>query len=381
MKKSLKIVALTIIIGLWSFCYTVKAENISDLQAQKDEIKQELSNATESLDGIQIELTDALEAVSRLEAQIVEGEEDLSKINNEIKEIEAEIRKTQEQLRIVEESYEKQRLMCQKRLVALYEMGETSYLDVLLNSKSISDFISNYYLIGEIAQYDNDLLDTIKREKTKIQEIKEQIVEKNNNLKANKDAQERTLIALENTRTIKNSYVSNLTQEEQELQAQIDEYQSKLKSLDSQILFLTAGEITGDYVGGEFSWPAPGYKTITSTFGTRFHPILKIYKTHTGTDIGAPYGATVVAANSGVVTTSSYLGGYGNAVIIDHGGGVCTIYAHGSELIAKVGETVERGQEIMKVGSTGMSTGPHLHFSVTVNGQYVDPMPYLTGSN
>lgn len=377
-----KYIIIAIITVIICTCFTmVNAENVSDLQAQKEQIKQELSIANENLENLEVKLTEALEAVSKVEAQIVEGEAELTKTTEAIEQLQEEISQTQEKLNIIENDYEKQRKICEKRLVALYEMGETTYLDVLLNSKSITDFISNYYLIGEIAQYDNDLLDTIKREKDKIEQIKEQITKKNESLKAIQENQEKTLIALENAKTIKNSYVSNLSVEEQNVQKQIEKYQSQLNTLDSQILFLTVGELGEDYVGGEFLWPAPGYKTITSPFGTRLHPILKTYRTHYGVDIGAPLGAYIVAANSGVVTTASYLSAYGNAVIIDHGGGVSTIYAHGSEILTSVGTQVNRGDIIMKAGSTGLSTGPHLHFGVSINGKYVDPLPYLKGSN
>lgn len=380
MKKKF-IMVLIVVLLICTAYSTINAENLSDLQAQKEQIKNELSSANENLEGLQVELTEALEEVSKVEAQIAEGEAELEETTAKLKELEKEIKQIQEKLNVIETDYEKQKDMFEKRIVALYEMGETTYLDVLLSSKSITDFISNYYLIGEVAQYDSELLDTIEREKNKIEQIKEQITQKNNDLKLAKTNQEKTLIALENAKTIKNSYVNNLTQEEQEIKTKIDEYQSQLNSLDSKILILTTGEIGEDYVGGEFLWPAPGYKTITSPFGTRFHPILHIYRTHYGIDIGAPKGAYVVAANSGVVTTASYLSSYGNAVIIDHGGGVSTVYAHGSEILTTVGTKVNKGDIIMKVGSTGLSTGPHLHFGVTVNGKYVNPMPYLTGTN
>ena len=357
------------------------AENDSDLQAKKDEIKQNLSQANEELENLKIELTDNLEAISRLDLQIEEGEAELEETNKKLEILKEEIDEVKERLERVEKSYNKQKDIGTKRLVALYEMGETSYLDVLLNSKNIQDFISNYYLIGEIAEFDKDLLDTIEREKKQVKQISEELAVKQENLSSIQASQEKTLIALENAKTIKNSYANSLTEEEKQLQDKINGYQSELNTLDSQILYLTVGEVGTDYIGGEFLWPAPGYKTITSPFGTRVHPILHTVKTHTGLDIGAPYGASAVAANSGVVTTSSYLGGYGNCVIIDHGGGICTLYAHGSQLIAKVGDYVERGQVVMKVGSTGMSTGPHLHFGVTVNGKYVDPLPYLRGAN
>lgn len=380
MKKKF-IMVLIVVLLICTAYSTINAENLSDLQAQKEQIKNELSSANENLEGLQVELTEALEEVSKIEAQIADGEAELEETTAKLEELEKEIKQIQEKLNVIETDYEKQKDMFEKRIVALYEMGETTYLDVLLSSKSITDFISNYYLIGEVAQYDSELLDTIEREKNKIEQIKEQITQKNDDLKLAKTNQEKTLIALENAKTIKNSYVNNLTQEEQAIKTKIDEYQSQLNSLDSKILILTTGEIGEDYVGGEFLWPAPGYKTITSPFGTRFHPILHIYRTHYGIDIGAPKGAYVVAANSGVVTTASYLSSYGNAVIIDHGGGVSTVYAHGSEILTTVGTKVNKGDIIMKVGSTGLSTGPHLHFGVTVNGKYVNPMPYLTGTN
>ena len=370
------IIILTTIITNISY-----AENIEELQNEKQQIKDELSKANEELEHMQIELTDNLTAISKIDLQIQEKDGEWQKTNEELEKIKQEINVIKEKLNRLEKSYNKQKDMCEKRLVALYEMGKTTYLDVLLNSKNITEFISNYYLIGEIAEYDNDLLDTIQREKNSIETISKDLNTKNEELNSIKASEEKTLVALENARTIRNSYVNSLSEDEKKLKEQADECQNKLNLIDSQILFLTVGEIDSDYVGGEFLWPTPGYKTITSYFGTRLHPILKTYRIHYGIDIGAPNGAYVVAANSGVVTTSSYLSASGNAIIIDHGGGVSTLYAHASELIAQVGDKVEKGDVIMKVGSTGLSTGPHLHFGISINGKYVDPLPYLKASN
>ena len=358
-----------------------QAENLSELKENKEQVINELNKVNEELENLQIKLTDNLTAINQIEAQIQNSESEIEKTNKEINELKQEIEKVRERLEYVKKIYEKQKNICEKRLVALYEMGDTTYLDVLLNSKSISDFISNYYIIGEIAQYDKELLETIQREKKLVEEINEQMAQKQDDLQNVQLAQERTLIALENAKTIKDSYTNSLTEEEKALQEKINGYQSMLDKIDSQILFLTVAEIGEEYVGGEFLWPTPGYYTITSPFGMRFHPILQIYRMHTGMDIGAPMGADVVAANSGVVTASSYLGAAGNAIIIDHGGGVCTLYGHASELIAQVGDHVEKGDVIMKIGSTGLSTGPHLHFGISINGQYVDPLPYLKGNN
>lgn len=131
--------------------------------------------------------------------------------------------------------------------------------------------------------------------------------------------------------------------------------------------------------GSTLTWPVPGYYTITSRYGNRWHPVHEENRFHTGIDISGSgiNGKNVVAAADGVVILSQYYGGYGNTVVIDHGGGMTTLYAHGSELLVSVGQKVSRGQAIMKVGSTGVSTGPHLHFEVRINGSHTNPLPYL----
>lgn len=377
-----KCIAILIIVVMICGIYGIaNAVNMDDLQTEKEKITQELNEANQGLEDIQIELTEALEAINKIEAQIIEGETKLQETKSEIAKLEEEIKQTKKKLEYIQKDYDEQKEALENRLVALYEMGETTYLDVLLNSKNITDFISRYYLIGEIAEYDNDLLETIEREKNKIEEISKQLYEKNETLKIAKNNQEKTLIALENARTIKNSYAAELTEEELNTQKQIEEYNKKLDTIDAQMLFLAMGDGNTEFIGGEFAWPAPGFTTITSPFGMRFHPILHYYRMHNGIDIATPTGTLIVASNSGIVTTASYVGSYGNVVMIDHGGGVTSAYAHGSEIIAKVGQKVEKGDVILKAGSTGLSTGPHLHFEICVNGKYVNPLPYVTNAN
>lgn len=131
------------------------------------------------------------------------------------------------------------------------------------------------------------------------------------------------------------------------------------------------------YVGGEFTWPCPASRYISSSFGNRLHPTLNVWKFHTGIDIGCSAGKNIVAAASGKVIMSQWYGGYGNCVMIDHGGGIVTLYGHASKLLVSKGQVVKQGQVIALVGSTGRSTGPHLHFEVRKNGQYIDPMSYF----
>ncbi len=380
MKK--KCIAISIIVVILCAIYGITyAVNMDDLQKEKERITQELNETNKGLENLQIEITEALEAINKIEAQIIEGETKLQETEDEISKLEKEIKQAKEKLKYIQKDYNAQKEALENRLVALYEMGQTTYLDVLLNSKNITDFISRYYLIGEIAEYDNDLLETIEREKNKIEEISKQLSEKNETLKTAKNMQEKTLIALENAKTIKNSYAAELTEEELNTQKQIEEYNSKLDNIDAQMAILAMVDGNSEYIGGEFLWPIPGYTIITSPFGMRFHPILHYYRSHNGIDIGAKTGAPVIAANSGTVITASYVGSYGNVVMIDHGGGIVSNYGHGSKILVKVGQVVEKGEVIMEAGSTGLSTGPHLHFEIKVNGKFVNPLPYVTKAN
>lgn len=162
---------------------------------------------------------------------------------------------------------------------------------------------------------------------------------------------------------------ASLEELESELQDEADQLTSVIKNL----------QLAETYVGGEMMWPVPDHYTITSPFGNRFHPISKTYKMHTGIDISCPRNTDVVAAQSGTVIYSGWYSGYGKVIIVDHGGGYSTLYGHNDGLVGKVGQSVKKGELIAKSGSTGYSTGPHVHFEVRINGEYVDPLNYVKG--
>lgn len=356
-----------------------KALDSDELEKQRAELRQKIDQAGKSLENINVELTENLEAIHKLDEEIYGYEEQIKIISQNLDSIEKQIKETEEQLKSIEKRYNKQKEVLEKRLVAYYEAGPTRYLDVLLNSKSIINFITNYYLIAEVAEYDKGLLDSIEQEKRQIEQIESNLKISKENLKTIKSEQKKIAISLENSKVVRNSYINKLTEKELKIQEEINLYQDELDLIELEIL-ITALESNGnsEYVGGTFAWPAPGYYTITSPYGMRFHPIIKLYRLHSGMDIGAPMGSYVIAANDGIVTKATYSYSYGNMVMIDHGGGVSTLYAHGSEIISKVGDVVKRGDVIMKVGSTGWSTGPHLHFEIIINGNAIDPFPYVT---
>lgn len=380
MPKKIILTCLLIVVVLVSFTTVVIADDLIDLQNRKNELNNQITEANEQVENIQIELTDTLKQIDNLDQKIETYQGQVDELNGKLETLQNQIKIAEEKLTNLENNYKIQRKTFQNRIVAQYEAGDVQYLDVLLSSNTLSEFISNYYLIGEIAKYDRNLLDNIDRQKNEIEKIKTTLTEREKNLKTVKENKEKTATALENAKVIKNSYAKQLTDSEKETQSKIAEYQRELDNLEAQIVTITSIKVGEDYVGGEFAWPAPGYSTITSKYGMRVHPILKTHRVHSGTDIAMPMGAYIIAANDGVVTKAGYSStGYGNMVLIDHGGGVSTLYGHGSEILVQTGQTVKRGDIIMKAGSTGWSTGPHLHFEVRINGQHVDSLPYITG--
>ncbi len=350
----------------------------SELEQKRMELKAKIDEADKNLEEINIDLTENLEAINNLDKDIYVYEEQIKNITQNINEIERKINETETNLETIEARYAHQKELLETRLVNAYEAGPTRYLDVLLNSKSIVDFISKYYLIADVLEYDKGLLESIENEKIQITEIENSLIASRDNLKTIRIDQKKLMTDLENAKVERSSYINKLTEREKEIQKDLETYNDELELVEVEIQMATINMQDVQFTGGTFEWPVPGYHVVTSPYGMRFHPILKTYRVHTGTDIGAPTGTYAIAANDGLVTTATYSSSYGNMIIIDHGGGISTLYAHASELIAHVGDVVKRGDPILKVGSTGWSTGPHLHFEIRVNGQAIDAYPYIT---
>lgn len=376
MRKSRGMAYIAILIILVVTTVSFGAD-ISELESKRDEINIQKEETNNQITEIQSQLSETLQEIQELTEKIEGYEQEISQLLEDEEKLKNDIEDLEEKLEISEHNYNKQKKLLEDRLVALYEAGETSYLDVLLDSKSISDFISNYYLISEIAKCDTELLTDMEQEKIKIQNNKEQLEEKKETLKKARIDKEKTNIVLENTMVLRNNYLSQLTEEEKQLQEKINIYNEELKKVESDILLLTSVNLSEEYIGGLMSWPVPGYSRITSPFAMRVHPITHVYKLHTGIDIGAPEGANFIAVTDGLVIKAGWSAAYGNMVIIDHGGGVTTLYAHGSKIMVEVGDLVSRGDIVLKVGSTGYSTGPHAHFEVRIDGKYVQPLNFL----
>ena len=359
-------------------CNTVLAEGIETLEGRRVYIEEQLQERNLQMEALQERITDTLAGISALDERIETHTHELNVLNLQLIRVTRDVEEAEVELYRIEETYLIHRRAFEQRLVAQYIAGETRYLDVLLSSNSLVEFVSTFFLISEVAQHDANLMSSIERQRRALSEARYLLTERQAALRRLTDNERRTIVALENTRIIRNDYVRRLSEEEQEVQAQIDGFRVVLANIEDEIMALAVLHMDGTFVGGEFAWPAPGFYRITSPFGIRIHPIFRYSRMHTGLDIGMPTGAAIVAANDGVVIRAGYMGGYGNTVMIDHGGGVITLYAHGSRILSNVGDRVGRGQPIMLAGSTGWSTGPHLHFEIRINGIFVDPLPYIT---
>lgn len=375
-KKILSIIILIVVIATctgWTF-----ASSVSELQDKQNQTQQNIKDSEEKLNQVKEEKNETLSEIEELSSQITESQEQLNKLNNQVKDLEKQIKVVEQELKEAQEKQEAQQKALEQRIVAQYKTGTLSYWEILLNPESPLKFLSNLHMFNKIAQYDNDLINSIEEEKEKIEKKKEDLNNKKSELKIAKADAEKENVKLKNAKAQKNSKLAKLSDDEKKIQEQIDAEEAELANIKKQIQQAQeANNIPPKYTGGKLAWPTPGYYTITSKYGMRIHPIFHVWKLHAGIDLGAPKGANFVAAEDGTVITSRLSSSYGNMVVIDHGGGLTTLYAHGTTRLVSVGDKVKRGQAVLTVGSTGNSTGNHAHFEVRVNGSAVDPLPYL----
>lgn len=376
-KKIIPILTVIILLSCFFFIPKIKA---STLEEQKQENQGKREQAEKDLEYVQEELSEAVVKIQELDDKIRTAENEIAGMDEKLIDLQTKVEETTQNLQIVQKNYDENKKIMENRLVVMYECGDVTYLDLLLRSSSLVEFLSNYYIIEEIVRSDNELLASIEKEKDEIETTKKQLEQQKAELKLLKVKQEQTRIIMQNNKTIQQNEIDKLSDNEKELQQKIQEYKDEEARIEN-LIKLASGQYTynGEYSGGVMAWPIAKEGTyITSNYGTREHPIQGIIKTHTGIDIGnAGFGAPVIAAADGIVSMASYYGGYGNCVMINHGNGISTLYGHGQKILTTVGTEVKKGDLIMEVGSTGLSTGPHLHFEVRINGVHTNPLQYL----
>lgn len=358
-------------------------ENLS-LSEQKQKLEEKIQQANSDLEYVQGELSASLQKTLELDDKIVDYESEIRQYEQEISDLQNTIENTAVTLKEIEEKCKQQEQLLEKRLVAMYQAGETSYLDFLLTSDGIIDFISNYYLVAEISEYDTNLLNETEKQKKNIEEIKQKYDNDKAQIKIKKAKVMQMSTIMQNNKALQIIYQSQLSEQEIELRNQIEQYKQQEKNVEASIA--QALNFTSHYglkySGGIMAWPVVKEGSfITSDYGTREHPISGVIKKHTGIDISGGYGVPIIAAADGIVSFAGTLGGYGNCVVVDHGDGISTLYGHGQLVKTTVNAEVKKGDVIMEMGSTGNSTGPHLHFEVRINNVPTNPISYLRDNN
>ena len=373
-----KITAITsIVLIVCIICTCVYAKDITELQNESNELTQNLNESNNRLQAVQEQLSEHMQKLQELDNKMAEAQNELEQINIQVEDVMGQIEENETKLEQAQKEYDDLQQILDDRILTMYKAPKLQFLEVLLSSTSVTDFLSNYYGMKELMEYDKKLLEDVKTRKAEIETTKKILEEKKKQAVEAKQSQQKKTQVITNTKTMREYYISQLSEQERELQTKIDEYNTQVAEIEAEIKLLALNSISEDYIGGALTWPVPGYTSLTSLYGMRVHPITGAYKLHTGIDISAPLNTSFVAAANGIVSKATFNTAYGNMVIIDHGGGVQTLYAHGNEILVQVGQTVSAGTEVLKVGSTGYSTGPHAHFEIRINGQTVNPLDYL----
>jgi murein DD-endopeptidase MepM/ murein hydrolase activator NlpD len=378
MKKRRIVAFLLIIIILSLNVVQAYGETVDELRKRQKDINNRIDKTNNEIKSMQSQTKDISKQIEELDLKIDGAATELSKVENELDKLRLKITETEKELNAAEEKLAEQEDTFNQRLRVMYKNGNVGYLEVLLSSGNIKDFLSRKDMIQSIAEYDKDLIRFMKEQRDIIDQKKTELEAQRASVEVTKSKIEARKKNLESVSREKELLMSKLQKDIKAYEKEYDKLNEYAKSIESKIVKLQRN--TNPYTGGKMSWPVPGHSRISSYYGYRIHPIFKTKKLHTGVDIPAPTGTAVKAAADGIVIHTDWLGGYGKAVMVDHGSGIVTLYGHNSAITVKNGTNVKRGDTIAKVGSTGNSTGPHCHFEVRKNGAYVDPMPWLKGN-
>lgn len=412
-KKAVRTIAAVIAIilvvtlaagSLFSAIGTAQAASVSDLKTQLSSIDKQKEEIQAVLDDLEGQMGSTTQKLQALQDQLNLTQEDITATEEVIERLEDEIATKEEEIEVAQKELDEKTELFETRMRVMYENGnEIGYLDVLFGSRSFGEMLSRMETVSEIMDNDKKIVEDYKEAKTKLEtakaeyeedkqdqeEYKESLESKYDDLDSQREEVQALSDELESNYDKSKSEYEALTAEQDAINAEIEELSrqeaeaarkaaEEAKKNQSSGSSGSSGGSSVSYTGnGELSvWPAPSGVANTSSYGWRIHPIYGTRKFHKGLDISAPSGSPVLAAASGTVVQSYYSSSYGNYTVISHGGGLMTAYAHQTSRYVSVGETVSAGQQIGTIGSTGNSTGPHLHFEVYVNGSTVNPLNY-----
>lgn len=366
-----------------------KEGQISNAQNEKKQIESALSDIKAMKERLEGEKANLEGYVVALDSELEEIQKKISELNGKIVQKEEEIRETEEELEAAIAKQDEQYAAMKMRIQMMYEQNDDHYLEMMLSAESFGDLLNKLDYIQSVSDYDDRKMQEYTLIREYVETCKEELDAEKEVLDAAKVSVQKEEASLEQLIADKEAEIVTKQSDIGNKAAAIEEYEADIRAQNELIASLEAAvaaerkrlaEENGrklTYDGGVFCFPAPSYKRISEEYGERIHPILGVPQFHNGIDIAAPNGSPILAAYDGEVVAASYSSSMGNYVMIDHGDNLYTVYMHASALYVSKGDLVAKGEQIAAVGSTGRSTGPHLHFSVRKNGSYVSPWEYL----
>lgn len=373
MKKVISIVTALSVLGSCSYVFATTED---ELKAKLDKNNDAIEAKTSEINQVKKQQKTLLDEIEELDVEMNKAQKELDDIQSQINSLNSDIKNKQKSIEEANKKQEEEEILLQKRVRAMYENGDVTYVKMLIDSSSVSDFIKRCELTDRMVEADKELFSSLTELKNQINKEVAELEESKVVVEAAKRVESENKQKLATSRSAKDSRAKLLEKDVAELQKQLDRELEESQAIERQLRELS-GTSTVVSKNEDFIWPGAYSKVITCKYGPRIHPITKKNSTHTGIDIRAALGTSVYAAASGTVIKACYNTAYGNMIIIDHGNGLSTLYGHATQLLVKVGDTVNQGDTIMKAGSTGYSTGPHLHFEVRKNGTPQDPKNYL----
>lgn len=371
MKKTVLCMFALILTITWAV--PASADELSDAKSKKEQIQNSISSIDQKKAAQQSALKQALNQKENILDDKKKKDQEYKQLQSVIQNLNAEIVNIEQDLTESQKNYDDQVKLFKTRLVAMYEYSDMSSLEILMESKSISDFLDRLELMSFIAQKDKQSVKDLLLAKQSVEYYKKQKMSSLEQKRKLAEDKKQSISQLNASRASLDVQINTISIKLDQLERQEDEMLQQSKALDDKIKKLMK---RGGSFSGSMAWPVPASYQISSYYGTRMHPILHKLRFHSGIDIPASKGSSVLSAASGTVIMAGWYGDYGNCIIIDHGGKVATLYGHLSRILISEGDQVKKGEVIGRVGSTGLSTGPHLHFEVRVNGGTVNPMNY-----
>lgn len=365
-----------------------KEAEIEQAQKEKKQLQSGLTDVKALKKKLEASKADLSNYVAQLDTELDDIQEKINNLTEQIENKEAEIKTAEQELEEAIATQNAQYEAMKIRIKFMYERGDSTYLDLMLSSSSFADMMNKAEYIEKISAYDKKMLDEYVEYSEYVALCKQALEDEKAVLDETKKSQEEEKAALDELIADKEAEIYKMSADINNQAAAIKEYEAQIAAENEAIKALEAAvaeerkrlaaEQGRKYDGGKFANPCPSVVRISDEYGYRIHPILKTQQFHNGIDMAAPGGSPILAAYNGKVVAATYSSSMGNYVMIDHGDSLYTIYMHASALYVSKGQEVSRGQKIAAVGTTGRSTGNHLHFSVRLNGEYQSPWNYIS---